>query len=1786
MKNRILSIVLAVLTVMSVIPFTFLSAAADGAPMPDTTYGFYYGKNGAKGTTGAEAIWVDADVRSYDLVGLDVKSGVEFDGHENLKSIKIGTDLKDGRIYYTGKDGTVVTSENFGVNFCMYNNPENYRDECGRIPLYGEQMYVSVQYYYDTTDRDETDEIGVDLTGKKMKWLQWGAGVGTDGAISNKLSLGAESEPIVANKWTTAVFNLGAVPSTYVGGRMGQNKIYYLGDGNYQMKKGDVMYIGDTIIWSKDPTVASNYPTDTATVKLYANSLDYGQGFIMKTAAPTYLTSYALPEFPAESLPENGTFLGWIDANDTNRLYQPGDEIFINRRKVEDFYAKVTAPVEVSFVVGESTQNETWYSYTTVTLPAAPAVPEGQIFIGWRNDDDSKLYAAGASYDLGEITSFVAEFGTSNEITFTYGETSFVEQWAPDTTVTLPAAPVYDPEDGTVFMGWKCSADDKIYAAGRAYKYDGSDVSFAAYYAELPTVYYSKTAIDGVDSSITFDTLAKADAYIASMGGIGTIIVNGTLFFENQTDFASSELTISGYDSSAKVSFTASAKLRGNDMILVFKDIIITVTERDWDEAFVGFGGIDVTFDESCGFEQGTLTGKGKLNIYFGTSGNDTLKDQKITFNSPQMNVAQIAPLSGWNEAGGMTLKQNTTYVVNAGSFTDFRALNRNGSNKGKASTIEGDTTIIVNGGQIKTLGLGTFTTHTSGTVTYIINGGTIKKFVSGALEDNKSQETAKVANLIQVINAKSIIESGANVPTVGYGAKTEITGTGACILNNAELVLGDVNTDYVSWLTPYRVAVYEGKADYKIVGKEVKFTLTADNAKATEVYVNDVLVEADEDGYYPIEKSQTLQKVTFGIPDAERYTVTYSDGNGLTVDGGSYYPDSEVLVLDMHFTNGKKSFDGYAYNGTTYNIGDTFKMPAENVVLTAKWRDPASFTYYVASTGVDTNDGKTAETPFATINKAIKAAGTNNAVIVVMDRVKWFSSAINSDVTVTGKDPASGTVYENASLERLEANFNGRVKVTGNGSFTLSYIEDYNPGAEHNHPIQPSLPEFTIGEGFKAKKSDGSYDVEVSAAGCASDMTINLASRINFADLSNWSTLTYNGSVTFNVLPTASFTGSLNVGNDTGNVTVNGPLFVNVYDNQNNVQIKVGGSKTVSKNNFKGGLQVLSINSNNTVADSTGRNPNTIITGGEYYVKVGKLPEGAQVISSAMGKLTVVIPEGYEIARSDANGIDKISKSGVVTLAEGNTDLSFVVVGDTVTVNFDDGETDTTFKGMDYVVPGRESTEAAALIGWMYDGAFYAIGSVIKVPTDATALNLTGVWANFPVTFYVDAANGNDTVIGNDPTAPVKTLDRVSAITKNLSCGEVTVKIIGTYGQEKSYDLPTFGGKLIIDGDGTGILTYGEDLRFRGETEFRNITLKSTKQWKQMSGNGHNITFGDGFNTNGTPYDVTLHAGLSNQNMNLDQTVTVNGGVVSVQAGPYYIDAGSEMTWTGNFKLVVNGGRASFTGGDGYPGADGTFKLNGNILIEHNGGTISNINKKYMSQVNGKIVIVSKPETGLTVGSIMEHGAIVAKLNGVDATVNGTTVTFNEDANLVNGANFKTGDTYELAEAGIYNFRKGANVSAGLTVDGAQIRLDDPQALRFIAKYTAETEAAYADCEYGFVVLPTKVLNNNLLKADASYTYNEKNYNPAVVPAAKLYDEKAGEYKRYTAAMTGFTADTYATEYTAVTYIKKDGAYIYGEQYSTSIYAIAKAALEDTTITEEARTYFQGIVTAVESAE
>ena len=194
---------------------------------------------------------------------------------------------------------------------------------------------------------------------------------------------------------------------------------------------------------------------------------------------------------------------------------------------------------------------------------------------------------------------------------------------------------------------------------------------------------------------------------------------------------------------------------------------------------------------------------------------------------------------------------------------------------------------------------------------------------------------------------------------------------------------------------------------------------------------------------------------------------------------------------------------------------------------------------------------------------------GHEYGVIIVTDRVLWPDAAINTNITVTGKDPRTGETFESASLERRSAN--ARPTLTGTGSFTISYITDYNPGDKHNCPIVPKLPEFTLGEGYKFSKLNDSgaeigYTAEVSGGGCATDMVMNFAGAIRFADFYNWASNTYNGSITYNIMPTAKFYNWLAIGGDTGDpadsstCNIKGAVFANIYNNQNNITLRIGG--------------------------------------------------------------------------------------------------------------------------------------------------------------------------------------------------------------------------------------------------------------------------------------------------------------------------------------------------------------------------------------------------------------------------------------------------------------------------------------------------------------------------------------------------------------------------------------------------------------------------------------------------
>lgn len=159
----------------------------------------------------------------------------------------------------------------------------------------------------------------------------------------------------------------------------------------------------------------------------------------------------------------------------------------------------------------------------------------------------------------------------------------------------------------------------------------------------------------------------------------------------------------------------------------------------------------------------------------------------------------------------------------------------------------------------------------------------------------------------------------------------------------------------------------------------------------------------------------------------------------------------------------------------------------------------------------------------------------------------------------------------------------------------------------------------------------------------------------------------------------------------------------------------------------------------------------------------------------------------------------------------------------------------------------------------------------------------------------------------------------------------------------------------------------------------------------------------------------------------------------------------------------------------------------------------------------------------------------------------------------------------------------KGSDTPVGderLNVTGAQIRVPsqgsttETQGLRFVSTITEELynklnkPASASDTGLGFgtVVFPTKWLGEGeLLTKETS----KDGKNAMIVPAVKLFAAPTGTTVTYTACMTGLAQDAAAltTAYTVVPYATyMDGeteVTVYGEQYSTTVFDVAKAAFE-----------------------
>lgn len=102
--------------------------------------------------------------------------------------------------------------------------------------------------------------------------------------------------------------------------------------------------------------------------------------------------------------------------------------------------------------------------------------------------------------------------------------------------------------------------------------------------------------------------------------------------------------------------------------------------------------------------------------------------------------------------------------------------------------------------------------------------------------------------------------------------------------------------------------------------------------------------------------------------PTPQKYTVTYVKGNenatGTAPEVKEYAEGDTVTVAENPFVLDKYEFAGWKSDDATYQKGDTFKMPAHNVTLTAQWDEKTSQPQKYTVTYVSGNENATGTAP------------------------------------------------------------------------------------------------------------------------------------------------------------------------------------------------------------------------------------------------------------------------------------------------------------------------------------------------------------------------------------------------------------------------------------------------------------------------------------------------------------------------------------------------------------------------------------------------------------------------------------------------------------------------------------------------------------------------------------------------------------------------------------------------------------------------------------------------------
>jgi len=138
-----------------------------------------------------------------------------------------------------------------------------------------------------------------------------------------------------------------------------------------------------------------------------------------------------------------------------------------------------------------------------------------------------------------------------------------------------------------------------------------------------------------------------------------------------------------------------------------------------------------------------------------------------------------------------------------------------------------------------------------------------------------------------------------------------------------------------------------------------------------------------------------------------------------------------------------------------------------------------------------------------------------------------------------------------------------------------------------------------------------------------------------------------------------------------------------------------------------------------------------------------------------------------------------------------------------------------------------------------------------------------------------------------------------------------------------------------------------------------------------------------------------------------------------------------------------------------------------------------------------------------------------------------------------------------------------GAAVSDTILLEGAQIRTEGVQGLRFVAKIdkSAYSLTTGENANFGILIIPqNKLGKGELIDVDTETV--------GIVPAKNIM-ENTDEYYRFTAVLTGLPAEFYGTEIVARAYVEQDGVYTYSNQLARSVKTVAEMILDNIDATE-----------------